>query len=78
MENDPRTTVLLAENVPGLGKRGEEVQVCRGFARNYLLPSKQAVYNTETNKALFEEEKNVAGQADGDQILDSATQKIVD
>ena len=40
----------------------------RGFARNYLIPSKQAVYNTETNKALFKEEKNVAGQADGDQI----------
>lgn len=41
----------------GLGKRGEEVQVRRGFARNYLVPSKRAVYNTEHNRTLFEAEK---------------------
>ena len=30
--------LLLAEDVPALGKQGEIVQVKPGFARNYLLP----------------------------------------
>jgi large subunit ribosomal protein L9 len=73
-----KISVILSENVPELGKRGEEIQVRRGFARNYLIPSKKAVYNTETNKALFDKEKIIAGQGDGNQLLDSTTQKIVD
>jgi large subunit ribosomal protein L9 len=72
-----KISVILSENVPELGKRGEEIQVRRGFARNYLIPSKKAVYNTETNKALFDKEKIIAGQGDGNQLLDSTTQKVI-
>lgn len=34
--------LLLKEDVPGLGARGEIVTVARGFARNYLLPKGMA------------------------------------
>lgn len=30
--------LLLKEDVPGLGTRGEIITVARGYARNYLLP----------------------------------------
>ncbi|XP_062508836.1 large ribosomal subunit protein bL9-like [Corticium candelabrum] len=71
---DVKISVILAEDVVGLGRRGEEMEVKRGFARNYLIPGKKAVYYTEHNKKLFEEEKIV----DGSQVLDSVTQKLVD
>mgnify|MGYP001197268531 CR=1 FL=1 len=32
-------SVILRDTVPGLGKRGEVVQVSDGYARNYLLPN---------------------------------------
>ena len=35
--------VLLRDEVQGLGKRGDIVDVARGFARNFLLPSGRAV-----------------------------------
>ncbi len=35
--------VLLRNEVQGVGKRGDLVEVARGFARNYLLPTGQAV-----------------------------------
>jgi large subunit ribosomal protein L9 len=34
--------LLLKEDVPGLGARGEIVTVARGYARNYLLPKGMA------------------------------------
>lgn len=41
--------VLLAEDVPQLGERGEIVRVKPGFARNYLLPQGLATVATEYN-----------------------------
>ena len=35
--------LLLLKDVEDLGKKGEVVEVKRGFARNYLLPQQQAV-----------------------------------
>ncbi len=35
--------VVLRDEVQGLGKRGDIVDVARGFARNFLLPSGRAV-----------------------------------
>jgi len=34
--------VILQADVPGLGKRGEVVEVSEGYARNYLLPRRLA------------------------------------
>jgi large subunit ribosomal protein L9 len=35
--------VLLRDDVAGVGKRGDIVEVARGFARNYLLPTGRAL-----------------------------------
>ena len=44
--------VLLAEDVPQVGKQGEILRVRPGYARNYLLPQGLATVATETNKRL--------------------------
>lgn len=46
--------LLLAEDVPNLGKQGEIVQVKPGFARNFLLPQGLATVATEHNKRMVE------------------------
>jgi len=35
--------VLLRDDIDGVGKRGDIVEVARGFARNYLLPTGRAL-----------------------------------
>lgn len=46
--------VILKDDVPGTGYRGEYVEVKAGFMRNYLFPKKRAMYATEENKFLYE------------------------
>jgi large subunit ribosomal protein L9 len=52
--------VILKEDVPNLGLRGEVVKVADGFGRNYLLPRKMAMQATEANKAVIEQMKAAA------------------
>lgn len=49
--------LLLAEDVPALGKQGEIVSVKPGFARNYLLPHGLATVATEHNKKRVEKHR---------------------
>ncbi len=51
--------LILREEVDNLGKRGQVVNVARGFARNYLLPKRLAVEVTDENLRLIEKEKKV-------------------
>lgn len=46
--------MILKDDVPGTGYRGEYVEVKAGFMRNYLFPKKCAMYATEENKFLYE------------------------
>ena len=39
--------VLLRDDVDGVGKRGDIVEVAGGFARNYLLPDGRAIVATD-------------------------------
>ena len=39
--------LILTEDVPGLGTRGEIVNVARGYAQNFLLPKKLARIPTD-------------------------------
>ena len=52
--------VILKEDVPKLGHRGEVVKVAEGYGRNYLLPRKLAVEATRANKAVIEQMKQSA------------------
>ena len=38
--------VILKEDVPKLGNRGEVVKVAEGYGRNFLLPKKLAIEAT--------------------------------
>ena len=49
--------VILKEDVPKLGSRGDVVKVAEGFGRNYLLPQKLAIQATKGNKAVVEQMK---------------------
>jgi len=49
--------ILLIENVPSLGARGDVVNVKDGYARNFLLPRKMALPVTAGNKRQIELEK---------------------
>jgi large subunit ribosomal protein L9 len=40
--------VLLREDVKGIGRRGDVVEVTGGYARNYLLPSGKAMTATDS------------------------------
>jgi large subunit ribosomal protein L9 len=52
--------VILKEDVPKLGHRGEVVKVAEGYGRNFLLPRKLAVEATQANKAVIEQMKQSA------------------
>jgi large subunit ribosomal protein L9 len=41
--------VILLEHIENLGKKGEVVNVKRGYARNYLIPREYAIYGTPAN-----------------------------
>ena len=47
--------LILSQDVRNLGKRGDIVNVARGYARNYLFPKNLAIDATEHN--LLEAEK---------------------
>eukprot|EP01031_Cornospumella_fuschlensis_P036191 gene36191-43896_t len=46
--------VILVNDFEKKGKKGEEIAVKRGYARNFLIPRKIAVYATPQNKAKFQ------------------------
>jgi len=49
--------VILKETISSLGIIGSEVDVARGYARNYLLPQDKAVLATPQNRHRMEQEK---------------------
>ena len=52
--------VILKEDVPKLGHRGEVVKVAEGYGRNYLLPQKLAIEATTANRSVIEQMKQSA------------------
>ena len=62
-----KLAVILTEDVPKLGRRGQLVRVEHGYGRNWLLPQKKAVYTTPDNMQLYgvrEEEQDSDNEAD--------------
>ena len=48
--------VILTQDDPKLGKRGQKVKVSPGFANNFLLPNGKAVHATAASLKSFGEE----------------------
>jgi large subunit ribosomal protein L9 len=66
--------VILKEDVPKLGHRGDVVKVAEGYGRNYLLPRKLAIEATSGNKSVIEQmrqsavRKSAVEKADADAL----------
>jgi len=49
--------VILKETIESLGIIGSEVEVKRGYARNFLIPQGKAILANNQNRKLMEQEK---------------------
>ena len=56
--------VILLENLRRIGSIGEIIEVKRGFARNYLISNKKALYASKENIADVEKIKTELGKKD--------------
>ena len=66
--------VILLENLRRIGSIGEIIDVKRGFARNYLISSKKALYASKENIAEVEKIKSELGKKDVEKKMEA--QKI--
>ena len=57
--------IILLDDVPALGRRGEVRDVSDGYARNYLLPQKLALHATAANLKNLEQHQGAPGRAGG-------------
>ena len=56
--------IILMEDIPALGRRGEVREVATGYARNYLLPKKLALPATPGNLQNLEHLKRQRDRAE--------------
>ena len=56
--------VILLENLRRIGSIGEIIDVKRGFARNFLIATKKALYASKENIAEVEKIKSELGKKD--------------
>ncbi len=66
--------VILLENVKRIGSIGEVIDVKRGFARNFLIANKKALYASKENIKQVEKIKTDLAKKDNDKK--SEAQKI--
>ena len=58
--------VILLENVKRVGSIGEVIEVKRGYARNFLIANKKALYASKENVAQVEKIKSDLSQKDNE------------
>ena len=58
--------VILLENVKRIGSIGEVIEVKRGYARNFLIANKKALYASKENVAQVEKIKSALSQKDNE------------
>ncbi len=66
--------VILLENVKRIGSIGEVIDVRRGFARNFLIANKKALYASKENIKQVEKIKSDLAKKDNDKKVEA--QKI--
>ena len=67
--------IILLEKIKKLGNIGDEVSVKSGYARNFLVPNKKALYATTENRKYFEEKKTDI-QSQNDKAVKDAKDKL--
>ena len=67
--------IILLEKIKKLGDIGDEVSVKSGYARNFLVPNKKALYATSENKKYFEEKKSDI-KTQNEKLIKNANEKL--
>lgn len=67
--------IILNNDVVHLGEEGDVVVVKDGYARNYLLPTKQAVIYNKANAAVFAQKAEVIAKRKAEKRAESASLK---
>lgn len=66
--------VILLEKIRNLGNLGDSVEVKAGYARNFLIPERKAVFATAENLKRFEKQR--AGlEKKAKELFDAATKR---
>jgi large subunit ribosomal protein L9 len=63
--------VILLENLKRIGSIGETIDVKRGFARNFLIANKKALYASKENISKVEKIKNELSKKDNERKKDA-------
>ena len=63
--------IILLENVRKVGSIGDVIEVKRGFARNYLISKKKALFASKENIKEVEKIKNELSKKDQDKKKDA-------
>ncbi|MCB1162106.1 MAG: 50S ribosomal protein L9 [Candidatus Krumholzibacteriia bacterium] len=61
--------ILLTQSVDSLGKRGDRVNVAKGYFRNFLRPRGMAVLATDGNLRAMAEEDRVRARKDRKNVV---------
>ena len=67
--------IILLEKIKKLGDIGDEVTVKSGYARNFLVPNKKALYATTENRKYFEEKKTDI-KTQNEKLIKDAQEKL--
>ncbi len=72
--------VILNQDIKKLGKKGDVVEVAKGYARNYLLPKKLGIKATPKNILLAEkmQEKRQASIEENIELANSIKEGLAD
>ena len=65
--------VILLENLKKIGTIGEIIDVKRGFARNFLIANKKALYASKENIAQVEKTKSALSKRDNEKKINAKT-----
>ena len=63
--------VILLENIKKIGSIGEIIDVKRGYARNFLIANKKALYASKENVSEFEKIKSQLSKKDNEKKRDA-------
>ena len=63
--------VILLENVKRIGSIGEVIEVKRGYARNFLIANKKALYASKENISRVEKIKTELSKKDNERKLEA-------
>mgnify|MGYP003327094992 FL=1 len=72
--------LILNSDVTKLGRKGDIVDVTKGYARNYLLPKNLAIVATDSNISIAEkiQEKRIAEITESEELAESIKVALAD